>query len=301
MSRKYDPQVFVALATAHPTWSNVSIARHLGVDEATVRRGLRAADYQRHLLPEDMGETIVLDRPIHLVGPATVTADWHVNLTDYALANAVIRRSRERGITTLVIGGDFFNFDSLSQWDPKQETAGLERELVEGIATMRVLLETFEKIVYIWGNHDARLHKSLGYKMQFDNAMRMVFGALGSDLLQRVEFSNLDHCFIHPYEGAPKWESWMVCHPANYSSIPTSTARSLAAKEGCNVITAHSHHCALAYAPNGVHVAAEIGGLFDASKTAYLQRTTKFPNWQNGYGIVNEQNRLEMWSPGWQV
>jgi len=115
-------------------------------------------------------------------------------------------------------------------------------------------------------------------------------------LLGRIQFTNLDHMWID----VPGAEPWYVCHPANYSRIPLSTARVLAAKYNANIITAHSHHCAVGYATDGERVVAEIGGLFDRHKTAYLQRSTTFPTWQTGYAFL-EGGKLIVDSPGWET
>lgn len=224
-----------------------------------------------------------------------VTADWHIPVYDHAYVNEMITTARALNITKLVIGGDFFNFDALSQYDPKQTDAGLEREYYEGNAVMRVLLETFDEIIFIWGNHDGRLSKALGFKMRFAEAMRMVFGMLGEEALDRIQFSNLDHMIVH--SGG---KSFYVAHPANYNSVPLASARKLANKTNMNVITAHSHHAAVGYAEDGVKVVAEAGGLFDRTKTAYLQRSTTFPTWSQGYLWI-DNGHLNLESPGWSV
>jgi hypothetical protein len=128
-----------------------------------------------------------------------------------------------------VIAGDFLNFDSLSQYDPKQQEAGLEREINEAVGVMRILLETFEDIYYIWGNHDARLHKALSYKLQFRHAMRLVFGDLGSNWLLTGSPSPIS--IIVTFREQPD-VPWYVCHPASYSRVPLSQGRRLAAKHG---------------------------------------------------------------------
>lgn len=277
--------------------SNRAIGRTLGVDEKTVRNGLKRAGYKRHLVPLDIEDRFAfsLDKPITIEDPiVTVTADWHIPLYDPDYVNRMIERSREMGSRTLLVGGDFFNFDALSAYDPKQEEAGLELELSEGAAVMRVLLESFDRIVYLWGNHDARLHKALGFAIQFKAAMKMVFGSLGDEALQKLEFTNLDHCWIKQGDG----REWYVCHPQGYNRAPLTTARTLAAKVNANVITAHSHHCAIGYATDGEKVVCEIGGLFDRHKTAYLQRSTTYPTWAQGYAVVVAGEKILVESPG---
>ena len=146
----------------------------------------------------------------------------------------------EKNLRKLIIAGDFFNMDSLSQYDPKQTEAGLENETAEGLLVMRSILECFDEIIYLWGNHDGRLAKALGYKLQFEGAMRLMFGELGTEALTKNRFSNLDHCWVN--------NDWYVCHPQAYSRNALSTAKILSTKFNANVITAHAHHCAVGYA-----------------------------------------------------
>lgn len=278
--------------------SNYKIAERFGVHESTVRRGLRDIGYKRHLLPLDHPKRyeFEIDTPIVVNAKRVmITADWHIPVYDHEYVNEMILTARELSITTLVIAGDFFNFDSLSQYDPKQADAGLEREYYESLSTMRVLLETFDKIVFIWGNHDARMHKALGFKMRFAEAMRMVFGALGEEALDRIQFTNLDHMIVR--SGS---ESFYVCHPESYNSTPLASARKIANKVNMNVITAHSHHCAIGFAEDGQKIVIEAGGLFDRHKTAYLQRSTTFPTWTQGFVWI-EDGVPHVHSPRWRV
>jgi len=294
------PEDALYVHLANKGLSNRAIGKMLSVDESTVRRGLAREDYKRHLVPLDLDERFGfnLDKPLTLTDERiAITADWHVPLYDPGYVNHLIETCRTRNVRTLLIGGDFFNFDSLSAYFPKQSDAGLEPELVEGQAIMRVLLESFDKIVYIWGNHDARLHKSLGFAIQFKEAMRLVFGSLGNEALAKIEFSNLDHAWINQSDG----RDWYVCHPASYTRMPLSTARQLSAKYNTNVITAHSHHCAVGYAVDGKKIVAEIGGLFDQAKTAYLQRSTTHPTWAQGFAILEQGEPLFVDSPGFRT
>lgn len=267
------------------------IASQYEVNERTVRKWLTKLPVLPKMSPID------LDVPITLSGKTvTITADWHIPLHSDEWINRMMTSSMDHGSEVLLVAGDWFNFDSLSQYDPKQASAGLELELETGRAMMEAMLQIFPEVVYVWGNHDARLHKSLGYKMQFNQAMRTVFGELGTEALGRIRFSSLDHCWLQTPRG-----TWYVCHPAAYSSVPLGTARKMAPiHPKSNIITAHSHHCAVGYAPDGVSVVSEAGGLFDATKTAYLQRSTTFPRWQNGYAILDAQGNYHLYSEGWE-
>lgn len=296
---KISPSIYVKWADRGE--SNRAIARRFGVDESTVRRALNQSGYSR---TEDVGPSdpfnerfqYNLDTPLVHEGDLMITADWHIPVWDPLYANRMIQTAHREGLSNLLIAGDFFNFDSLSAYDPKQTDDSLERELDEAVHVMRELLDQFEHIYFLWGNHDARMHRALGYKVQFKTAMRTMFGVLGYEALSRVSFTNLDHMWIEAGDDFP----WYVCHPKAYNSVPLTGAIRLSAKMNANVITAHSHHCAVGHGTDGKKVVAEIGGLFDKDKTAYLQRTTNFPTWQQGFAWL-KNGRLHVSSPRWEV
>lgn len=282
--------------------SNYAIAEELGCDESSVRRALRRQGFKRHLIPLDLETrfTFELDKPLVLRDTdAMVTADWHIPVYDPAYVNEMIDTARDNNIRTLIIAGDFFNFDALSAYDPKQSDAHLTREYNEAMAVMRVLSESFDTIYYLWGNHDARLHKALGYAMQFRDAMKMVFGALGSEILAKMHFTNLDHMWVEFTDQPETTRRWYICHPAAYSRVPLSNPKKLAAKHNANVICAHAHHAAIGYADDGLKVIAEAGGFHDREKTGYLQRSTTYPTWAQGYGYFKD-GRFRLTTPHWE-
>jgi hypothetical protein len=275
----------------------------LGVSEASVRRGLRKVGYQPHLIPAPVIRKldIALEKPIRLDvrkdGPGAVTADWHHPVTDYGLVNTFIDHARDIGATNwLLVAGDWFNIDALSRFDFKQADADLAREIYGSDETMKRLLETFDRIILSWGNHDARVHKALGYSVTFSAAMRMMFNGVDPALFDdRIVLSNLDHVIIETPRGP-----YRVAHPKAYNSVPLTTARKLASKHLMHVVTGHSHHTALGADVSGTFATAEIGGFFDKDKVAYLQRTTTYPNWQKGYGFIDRDGYIvvesELWS-----
>jgi hypothetical protein len=284
-------------------YTNYEIADLLGVDEASVRRGLRKAGYKPYLVPAGVIKDLQvnLEKPMRVdvkkLGPGAVTADWHHPLADYELINTFIDHARDIGATNwLVIAGDWFHIDSLSSFDRKQENANLEREIKASAMAMERVLQTFKRVFLSWGNHDARLHKALGYKVTFARSMRMLLAdeGLPQELLERIELSNLDHIWVDTPRGP-----YFVAHPRAYNQNPLTNARRIAAIRHANVITGHSHHTAIGHDPSGRFVCAEIGGFFDASKTEYLQRTTTYPLWQNGYGFIDSDGFLTVEGQGW--
>lgn len=281
--------------------SNYQIADQLGVDEASVRRGLRKAGYKPWLVPNrtiqrmasELEQALRID--VAKAGAGAVTADWHHPLTDYQLINTFIDHARDVQATNwLLVAGDWFNIDALSAFDYKQDTADLPRELEGSTETMDRLLDSFGEVILSWGNHDARVHKALGYKLPFASVMRLMFADLDPEKVARIRFTNLDHVFVDTPNGP-----YYVAHPKSYNQNPLTSARRIATIQHAHTITGHSHHTALGHDPSGKFVVAEIGGFFDTSKTAYLQRTTTFPKWQNGYGFIDRDGFLTIEGQGW--
>jgi len=293
-NRKYHPSVYATLKAQG--LSNREIARRLGVDEASVRRGLDTNE--RYVPAEMVADRVQLDVPIrHSVeeqGGIAVTADWHHPLSRYDLVNEFLDHAAELEIRSLAVVGDWFNMDSLSAFDNKQDAANLVRELEYSSATMERVGALFDRIYFTWGNHDARFHKVLGYKVQFKKAMRMLFEDVAPNVIDKITFTNLDHMWVATPRGP-----WYLAHPKTYSSVPLTNGRRLASKMLANVITGHSHHTAVGHDVSGKFVVAEIGGFFDRDQTAYLQRSTTYPNWQNGYGVIDADGRLHLRGEGW--
>jgi hypothetical protein len=292
------PQVYIDLR--EEGLNNTQIADRLGVSEASVRRGLRGK-YKPYLIPSYARKRldVRLEKPLNIdvakQGAGCVTADWHHPLADYELINTFLDHAVDVGATNwLIIAGDWFNIDALSAFDYKQEEAGMAQELYGSTLTMERVLTVFDNVYLSWGNHDARVHRALGYKVPFAQAMRMMFADLDNDLMERVFLSNLDNITVDTPNGP-----YAVVHPKNYSQAPLAGSRKLASKYLSHVLTGHSHHTAIGHDPSGKFVCGELGGFFDIAKTGYLQRTTTFPNWQQGYGIIDAEGYLTIEGQGW--
>ena len=283
--------------------TNQAIADAFDTSEASIRRALHKVGFKPYLIPSYARKKLDarLEKPITLdvskTGPLAVTADWHHPLADYDLINSFLDHANEVGARELVVAGDWFNVDALSAFDFKDsDNAGLTKELYASNVTINRVLEVFDRVHLSWGNHDARVHKALGYQVPFATAMRMMFTGISDDKMARINLSNLDHLHIKTPNGL-----YAVVHPKAYSTQPLMTARKLAAKELCHIITGHSHHTAIGHDVSGEFVCAEIGGFFDAAKTAYIQRTTTFPKWQNGYGFIDSDGMLALEGKGWST
>lgn len=280
MRPKYTASDYQEIKDLHPYLSNYAIASMFGVNESTVRRAIKKLPDR--LEPNKKAMESV-DVPIDIdSNHIAVTADWHIPLCDYEYANRFIDQCYKLRIRELVLAGDVLNADWYSTFYPKQEDADPVREREESLETMFLLASLFDRIYYTWGNHDYRYVKHGNYKQPFDVVMAEHFAPVIEENPGVIQFSNLDHMYVNADSGR-----YYICHPRSYSSVPLSSAIRMATKyPNTHVLTAHSHHCAFGYARDGKSIVAELGGMFDANKTAYLQRSTTFPHWQNGFGLI---------------
>jgi hypothetical protein len=219
-----------------------------------------------------------LEAPLELKGDWAVTADWHVPLYDATLVNMFLDEAAD--YNNLLIAGDFLNGDSLSQYMPKQKSAGIEKEVYEAKSLMEVLYSNFKHIVFLRGNHDYRYTKATEYRETFVESMTNLFEDVPRHGC-RIKFSELDHCYL-----VSNKERYFIAHPDSYSKSPLNNPTAIAAVKKCHVLTAHTHHCAMGWDPSGEFIVGELGGFFNIPQTEYLQGTTTYPNWCNGYWFI---------------
>lgn len=236
-----------------------------------------------NFIPQDKTD---IDRfkPLVRTGDAMVTCDWHIPLHDPVLINAMIECARKNKIKNLIIAGDYFHMEEFSSFLPYQPEAALEIEKHDGNLIMKTLCRTFDTIDIIWGNHDFRLARKLGYKKSFEECMDWMLDQLTVEERAKLRISSLDHMFYYPIAD----KKWYVCHQSNFSKVPLTVPRSLAQKYSCSVFSTHSHHCALGMAHNGVDICIEGGGFFSKSRTEYIQKSTDNHEWVPGFTMFKE-------------
>lgn len=270
-------------AENHPYENNTQLAVAFSIGEASIRRLFARVTDPRQ--PQVSALAIDLDKPIHtpLDDGLMITADWHIPLYSADWVNHMLDTAQKNKIRRLAVVGDWNNFDSLSQYDPKQVTAGLELELSEGRKLSQIIDQVFDEIIFTSDNHGVRLVKSWGYKIAFSEAMKAVLPNI-----HNFRFTNLDHFWID----TPT--PWYVCHPKSYSSVPLTSGLKLSDKYNANVVTAHSHHLAAGFAKDGKRKVVECGGLFNRDQTAYLQSSTTFSTWTNGFCYLTEDSKMHV-------
>lgn len=306
----------IKFIVTHPEMSNCEVGRQLGVSESTVRRHKARVTETGQTVPEDdvpveANEPISGDRipqdymdkvlielceePLVVEGNAAICADNHAPLFSVPWTNDLVDMSQRWKLRQLIIAGDFNNQDALSKYFPKQLNAGKNKERAISRHLLAFFLRIYEQVWVIPGNHDDRLVKAQGYKKSYIDSIAEYYDGIPG--FERLHVSNLDHIWLRDTNNG----IWYICHPQAYSTNPLVGATTIAElNDGANVVTAHSHHAAMGYAKDGDRVVAEIGGLFDARRTAYLNKTTTYRKWVNGYGWVQD-GMFGMNTPLWRM
>lgn len=221
-------------------------------------------------------------------GSGVASSDWHLPIVKEEIVRRLISDAKKHKATDwLIVAGDWFNFDVLSDYLPKQVDHTLMDEIKVSQRLMRILLGVFGVVLVGLGNHDVRLVRSLGYKMRFEHSMEICFGTLPESMRERILFTGRDYILHDSPEGV-----YRSCHTNNYSPNQLTIPSQIADIHQTHVLAAHRHHHALGFSKAGYRI-GEMGGLMDGDRTAYLKRWTgSFPKWQNGYFIIDKNGDL---------
>jgi predicted phosphodiesterase len=269
-----------------------AIANHHGFHERTIQRQVQK--FKKSELNKVALEMLELPHPVEplstmqeivLRGRGLVSSDWHIPLISHEVAAKMIDDAMRFGCTDwLIIAGDLFNLDALSRYSPKQAGAGMEVEMVHAQRILEIMLRVFKKIIITKGNHDNRVMESLGYRLRFEQTVKMLLPDMTAEDLSKIHVTGLDYALVESGVG-----TWYICHTNQYSKIPLTVPRELCDIHQMHIAAGHRHHHAIGRNKGGQHWCVELGGLFDDAKTAYLrQYTTTFPKWTPGYMLLSD-------------
>jgi hypothetical protein len=227
-------------------------------------------------LTEPLPFQVSLGEPLKLSGDFINVGDVHVPFTDYNFSQMVIKVAKKYNIKKMNVGGDFFNFDNFSVYAHAIPTVQWAQEREAARLLIHEWLEWFDEINFIMGNHDRRLAKWT--EGQFDE--KDLFGMVTTS--DKCHFSNWGWCDV-----TSGGVDWLVAHGSNYSVNQLTVASELANKHQKNVILSHEHHAGMGWDKYKRYVVVNNGGLFDASKFAYVNLdVNKMPNMQNAFTML---------------
>lgn len=277
----------LAEALTRHGWVAADAARELGINSRQLQR--RAKRIREGTAAADI-EELARFRPRELMGLIRVKgnglclSDIHLPITNFKVVADAVRDAQRHGCTDFVIiAGDLFNYDALSDYFPKQSDHELVDEIESGRDLLRLLLRVFKIVIVTKGNHDIRLQKSLGYRMRFEHSIRMFLPDLTEEEDARLLITGRDYAIVDTPQG-----EWRVCHTRQYSETPLAIPIKIADVHQQHVMGAHRHHYAVGYSRSGKMV-VEMGGAFDRERTEYLEQwSTTHPLWRTGWTLLKD-------------
>ena len=235
----------------------------------------------------------IKDNTMYIPLPCLIVADFHIPHTSKEWLQLLCEISDIRKIKTLMIAGDFFDQDQFKIWMNTGVKVDWDTELQAGRELFECLLNQFEKIYFILGNHDIRIFRALGSIFDVKN---LFYQLVPIDLVGvRVFPSNIKYAMTED-------KNWIICHPSNYSKQTIKTPLDIIAIEHKNVICAHGHHFGSGNDQSGKYIGADCGGMFSQDSMTYNGSTVKSSHskWKNGFVLINEKSDLKLYSDGYE-
>jgi hypothetical protein len=218
-----------------------------------------------------------------------VVGDVQIPTTDWNLARMVgyVAEKRMKKPRRMIIDGDLLNFDCWSSYPQILMSASWKEEKEACRAVLYMWLETFDEIIWLFGNHELRkLKAAQGVEDETDILSMLRVPE------KRIKVSVLDHCIVKTPIGP-----WRVCHGDDYSQGLLVKADAYAQKYQMHIVAAHAHRFGLGVDRFNRYMIVSSGGLFDSNKMAYTQiGTNARPSMAQGFTLINN-GYPEMYSP----
>jgi predicted phosphodiesterase len=207
---------------------------------------------------------------------AIVIGDSEIPDHDREVFAMAAEMAHRLNIDTLIINGDFIDGDAFSKWS-KITNSGqrFSTEIEIARNTVKEFLKYFSNIYIVSGNHDRRLAQATNGQ---------VWLGMFLDDISGVNVSEYSFLTMETPNG-----EWLICHPKQYSRIPLSTARELAAIKMSHILTAHNHHLSHGHDRSGKFWLVDGGCCRDSKKTAYKTiNVTTHPEWIPGFVVLKD-------------
>jgi len=200
--------------------------------------------------------------PYIIEGPQRIAAlfDVHAPYHSIEALTAALDFLSDKDITTLLIGGDFFDFYGMSRYAKDPDKRNTAEEIKVGVELLKTIFETLspDKVVFKYGNHDERFEHYIWQKfaeipqltdfeeMKQISLETILINRLGKDFpidfvtdKRIIKVGNLNVAHGHEF-------------PSGISS-PVNIARGLYLRAKANTICGHHHR-------SSSHVEQDING-----------------------------------------
>lgn len=225
-----------------------------------------------------------------------VHVPYHLN---EAMA-ASLRSAVSNNLRRIIIAGDFMDThwgSKFISWKTKAvHHESIREEFAIAQAIFAILLDTFEEVIIIPGNHDGgRWQRFTNGAVDFELLCSFMGGWKVDEKPDKLTIG-MNRSLV--LEGSP-WGDWRITHPRKARKVPLSLAEELAAKYGMNILTAHQHHLGSRMHRHLPYICCDGGHLQDASITDYKQEVDDaHANWVAGWvELVDGWPTCRAWRP----
>ena len=230
-----------------------------------------------------------------LEGDAFVLMDAQIPFHHAEFINKCLALCRRWNIKQIILGGDAIDLHALAQFAPNFENDnrrvidtssadallkfaetlpaakreemlniigdaerenGAGQEIKECRQILKAIGNEFDKAVWIMGNHEQRILRTLQTVLPVDT-LAALFG------------TDTPKWTVSPYywcELESGGEKWQIEHPINTTK---HSSKRLAPKFGCHIVMGHNHHFSITTDPSGKYYAIEPGMAMDEERMAY--------------------------------
>ena len=231
-------------------------------------------------------------------GEAIIISDLHVPYHHIPTVQRALEAAVLLNVRTLIIAGDFIQGDTVSKYLGVGSAPTLAEEMVALKRVVEALLEVFDRIVIIPGNHDQRIEKTIAEASETKVGRRSldkIASLLGTD---PADHETTAGEYIRHFLASPKVTyyplpqlivngAWLVQHPGTVSRVAPQNERKMAEKHRLSVIQGHSHLTGFGFDASGRDVAANIGYTADQERYRYIrEKPTTFPQAVHGFCAI---------------
>lgn len=238
------------------------------------------------------------NNPPTMEGDAFILLDAQIPFHHAEFINKCLAVCERWGIRQMILGGDALDINTLNSFAPNFENndkrvidtktatallaiadglpsdkreeihailadaeneGGISGEIKESRTVLKSFETSFDKILWIMGNHEQRVLKTLQKVLPVDS-LAAVFGADN----QKWDVSPYYHCKL-----ISNGEEWQIEHPVNSGK---GSSKKLASKFTCNIVMGHNHHFNITTDPSGKYYAIEPGMGMDEERMAYASQ-----------------------------
>jgi predicted phosphodiesterase len=261
--------------------------------QETIERRLR--ELNNRFLPEiDSLPDDYEDSPEQTVvpfKPTAILADIHAPLFNKDALQTAIMSTSSMGIKRVILLGDFLDNGWCSTFLDVAKKSGMFNvsEVIDSVyKTLSVIVNNYEEVFIVRGNHDERLAKALQKNLGMSEIYKIFSVQKGKPSL--YEKLNIVENFQMYMTGSPTGD-WLLAHQKNTSSIRGKVAQDLATIHEINVVTSHNHDLAVTTSRNKSRFFAVAAGcLADEAKMSYKTiRVSNYSPWITGWAYIDEE------------